>query len=110
MAVRGNIVIDQGADYEVNLDVKSINDIPANLSGFTSSAQMRKYYTSSRFYSFDTSVAESNGVVTLSMTANTTNDIPYGRYVYDCEMISPEGKKTRIIEGIVTVKPQVTKD
>jgi hypothetical protein len=110
MAVKGNLVIDQGTDYEVTVDVRNINNGIANLTGYTSYAQMRKHYTSSKYYEFDTSVEAANGTVILSMTAEQTNIIPHGRYVYDCEVVSPDGVRTRLVEGIVTVTPQATRN
>lgn len=110
MAVRGNLVIDQGTDYEVTIDVRTVNSGLANLEGYTSYAQMRKYYTSSKYYEFDTSVETANATVVLSMSANVTNIIPHGRYVYDCEVVSPDGIRTRLVEGIVTVTPQATRN
>lgn len=110
MAVRGNLVIDQGTDYEVTVDVRNVNNAIANLTGYTSFAQMRKHYTSSKFYEFDTQVLAANGTVVISMSWEQTNIIPSGRYVYDCEVVSPDNVRTRLVEGIVTVTPQATRN
>jgi hypothetical protein len=42
------------------------------------------------------------------MSSNTTNSITEGRYVYDCELTTSGGVKSRIVEGIVTINPGVT--
>lgn len=110
MAIKGNIVIDQGSDYELKVNVENINNVSANLVGYTATAQMRKYHTSSRYYTFNTEVDAANGIVTLAMTANTTTKITPGRYLYDCELKSEDGVVTRLIEGIVTITPQITKN
>ena len=34
--------------------------------------------------------------------------IPAGRWLYDVEITSPSGTKTRVVEGVVTVNPQIT--
>jgi hypothetical protein len=109
MAARANIVIDQGADFETTITVTDENNQPVNLDGYVGYAQMRKYYTSSVAYNFDVSIAAANGEVTLTMSANTSNTINAGRYVYDCELEAVNGKRSRIVEGIVTVTPQVTR-
>lgn len=109
MAIKGNIVIDQGSDYQVTVSVENSNNASVNLAGYSASAQMRKHYSSLTYYTFTTEVDNQLGAVVLSMSANTTNNIPAGRYVYDCEITSNEGIKTRLIEGIVTVSPQVTR-
>lgn len=107
MALKANITIDQGTDFSTSIDVTDDNGDPTDLSGFTGAAQMRKHYTSSNSFSF--SVAVANGSVTLSMNSATTANITAGRYVYDCELTSGSNVVTRIVEGIVTVTPQVTR-
>lgn len=109
MAIKANLIIDQGADYVTSLTVTDDDDTPINLTGYTGAAQMRKHYTSVTSYAFDISISALEGVVSLSMTANTTNSIPAGRYVYDCELTDTSGKRSRLVEGIVTVTPQVTR-
>lgn len=107
MALKANITIDQGTDFATSIDVTDDDGDPTDLSGFTGAAQMRKHYTSSNSFSFTVAVA--NGSVTLSMNSATTANIVAGRYVYDCELTSGSNVVTRIVEGIVTVTPQVTR-
>jgi hypothetical protein len=110
MAIKSNIVIDQGSDYEVTVNVKDANNVPVVLTGYTGAAQMRKHYTSLTSYSFGVTITALTGEVTLSMSSNTSNLISPGRYVYDCELTSTSNNtKLRIVEGIVTVTPQVTR-
>lgn len=109
MAIKGNIIIDQGSTFQTSINVTDDNDEVIDLSGYSAAAQMRKHYTSSNAYSFNTSISPSIGVVTLSMSSNTTNSIPAGRYVYDCELTDSNGLVTRLVEGIVTVTPGVTR-
>lgn len=109
MAIKSNIVIDQGSDYEVTVNVKDANNAPIDLTGYTGVAQMRKYYTSLTSYSFGVDVVPLTGEVVLSMDANTSSLISPGRYVYDCELESPSNRKLRIVQGIVTVTPQVSR-
>lgn len=108
MAEKFNFSIDQGATFSRAFTILDANNNPVDLSGRTANSQMRKSYTSSTYYQF-TSALEANGVITLSMSANTTEAIPAGRYVYDIETTSNTGVITRVLEGIVTVTPQVTK-
>ena len=110
MAIKANLSIDQGADFITTLNVTNDDGDPMNLTGYTGEAQMRKHYTSLTYYSFDVTIpTPPNGEVSLSLTANATNSIPAGRYVYDCELTSGAGKKSRLVEGIVTINPQVTR-
>ena len=50
-----------------------------------------------------------SGVVGLSMTAAQTAALDAERYVYDVEITQTStGIVTRVIEGIITVRPNVT--
>jgi hypothetical protein len=109
MAIKANIVIDQGSTFQTSINVTDENDEIVDLTGFSAAAQMRKHYTSSNSYAFSTSISPTLGVVTLSMTANTTSTIPPGRYMYDCELTDVNGAISRLVEGIVTVTPGVTR-
>jgi hypothetical protein len=107
MASKANLVIDQGSTYSVDVALRDENGDDLVTSGYTSRAQMRKHYTSSNSVSFTTAI--SNGNLTLSLSANQTSNIVSGRYVYDAEIIDSSGVVTRIVEGIVTVTPEVTR-
>ena len=109
MAIKANIVIDQGATYSTSIDVTDEDGAVVNLTGFTGAAQLRKHYTSTAQTAFTVSITANTGVVSLSLSANVTNNIAAGRYVYDCELTDNVGTVSRLIEGIVTVTPGVTR-
>lgn len=109
MATIANAFIDGGANYSNIITVASSTGAPLDLSGYTVKSQMRKSYSSSTAYNFTTSVYQAlQGKVRLEMTAEQTGAIPPGRYLYDVEITSPSGNKTRVVEGIVTVTPEIT--
>ena len=108
MAMKCNIDIDQGSDFEAVFDIKDDNNQYVDLTGYTGAAQMRKYYTSNTAYNFQVSI-DTVGIVTLSMNSANTVTISAGRYVYDCEVTSSSNVTSRILEGIVTVTPGVTR-
>jgi hypothetical protein len=109
MALKANIVIDQGTSFSTSIDVTDENGEIVNLAGFTGAAQLRKHYTSTAQTAFTVSITANTGVVALSLSANTTNNIAAGRYVYDCELTDTTGIVSRLVEGIVTVTPGVTR-
>lgn len=109
MAIKANIVIDQGTDYTAVVDVVDTSGATYDLEGYTVAAQMRKNYTSSAATTF---VAEHNGIggaITLSLTNTTTATLEPGRYLYDVEITSEGGVVTRVVEGIATVTPGMTR-
>lgn len=108
MATKLNLVIDQGADFTTSVNLNDTDGNPINLSTYTSRAQLRKHYTSSNAVNFSTS-GTSGGVLTLSLTADQTANIISGRYVYDVEVVDSSNVVSRIVEGVVTVTPNVTR-
>lgn len=105
MALKSNLVIDQGADYSTTIAMTG-----TNLTGYTVKSQVRKSYTSSDYFAFTTSHNGANGQITLAMSNTTTGSMEPGRYLYDVEISSPANKITRVAEGIVTVTPGITRD
>jgi len=110
MATKANLVIDQGTTFSVELDLTDETGDILSLEGFTANAQMRKWYTSSNATAFATLINASSGQITLSLTANQTGSLSAGRYVYDVELTQNSSNAiSRVVEGIVTVTPQVTR-
>ena len=110
MAIIANLYIDQGTDFSITVDVTDSAGEVLNLSGYTASAQIRKTYSSSTISAtFGTSIAEATGQVTLSLTDAQTTSLESGRYVYDLNIESSAGQKTRVIEGQAIVTPGVTR-
>ena len=104
-----NIVVDQGTTYSSTISVKQSDGTTAkDLTGYTSTAQLRKSYDSTTSTAFTIAQVDATGVITISLTATETAALKSGRYVYDVE--SASGSETlRVQEGILTVTPQVTK-
>ena len=51
----------------------------------------------------------SNGQLILSLTPAQTSNIVAGRYVYDTELVDAANSVIRLMEGIATVTPEVTR-
>lgn len=108
MAQKLNLIVDQGSTFSTSFTVNDDAGTPIDFTGYTGHAQMRKHYTSTNAISFQVS-ANSTGSVSLSLSSNVTNSLEAGRYVYDVELIAPANTTSRVVEGIVTVTPQVTR-
>ena len=50
-----------------------------------------------------------NGEITMTMTAANTANLTAGRMLYDLLITSPASIKTRVVEGIATILPSVTR-
>jgi hypothetical protein len=108
MASKANLTIDQGTTFTTTITITDDDGTALNLNGYTGAAQIRKHYTSSSSVSFVVSITAATGEVTLSLSADATGNLVAGRYVYDCELTN-SGTVSRVLEGIVTVTPQVTR-
>jgi hypothetical protein len=108
MATKVNLVIDQGTTFITAITFNDEAGSAINFSTYTGQAQMRKHFTSSNSTSFDVSLSNT-GVISLSLTANQTANLTAGRYVYDLEVTDQTNVISRLIEGIVTVTPNVTR-
>lgn len=110
MAIKANIVIDQGADFEAVIDVVDSEDNAYDLTNHTIASQMRKNYAAaSPAATFTCAHNGSGGQIILSLPKADTVDLEPGRYLYDVEMTSSADDTTRVIEGIVTVTPGMTR-
>jgi hypothetical protein len=71
---------------------------------------LRKSYYSTTANSFTATItSNANGEITLSMTAANTANLTPGRMLYDLLITAPDTTKTRVVEGIITILPSVTK-
>lgn len=108
MAQKLNLIVDQGSTFYTSFTVNDDAGDPIDFTGYTGHGQIRKHYTSSNSVSLGVE-SYANGTVALSLSSNATNSLEAGRYVYDVELIAPANTTSRVVEGIVTVTPQVTK-
>lgn len=109
MAIKANLVIDQGTDFSATIDVTDLNGNAFDLTNYTPAAQIRKSYASTTAYNFVTSDNGNLGQITLSLSNTTTSQLEPGRYRYDVEITSTAGDVSRVVEGIVTVTPGITR-
>jgi hypothetical protein len=110
MATVSNLFVDAGTDYSTIITVAATNGQALNLTGYSVASQMRKSYSSSTVYNFTTSLYDAaQGKVRLQLNNTQSSAIPAGRWLYDVEITSPSGTKTRVVEGIVTVTPEITR-
>lgn len=108
MAHKINIIMDQGSTFIATFKVVYPNNYGIDLTSYSANAWMKKSYTANTHYEFSVNTF-SNGVVALTMSANATANIDAGRYFYDLDVADYAGNISRLIEGIVTVTPEVTK-
>jgi len=105
-----NFILEQGATFNRILTLKE-NNSAMNLSGYSVASKMRSTHDSSTVVgTFTCTISNASaGEITMQMTASTTGAIEEGMYVYDVEITNSAGTVTRIMEGSITVNPEVTR-
>ena len=110
MATVSNIVIDQGTTFSLDINLTNDDGSAKDLTNYTVASQMRKSYEASAATNFTCVKVNASGKVTISLTATQTSAVKAGRYVYDVEITGTSPVETlRVIAGLVTVTPEVTK-
>ena len=112
MAAYVELIMDQGATFNniINLS-DDINNEAVNVSGFTVRSQMRRsYYSANATANITCTITNATqGEITMNLNANTTANIKAGRYLFDLEIVDTLGSVSRVLEGIITVTPGITK-
>jgi hypothetical protein len=105
-----NLLIYQGADFNIDFTVENDNGIPFNLTGYTVACKIKKHYTSSSSTTVTAAVLSpaTAGSIQLSLGNAVTATMKAGRYVYDVVITSTSGIKSRVLEGTVSVLEGVT--
>lgn len=112
MAAYVELYVDQGTTFNnvINLadDIQNAN---INISGYTVRSQLRRsYYSANASANITCTITNaSEGEITMSMSAGTTANIKPGRYLFDLETTDAAGTTSRILEGIITIAPRVTR-
>lgn len=116
MATEYNITLDQGTDYRLLLTMTDAQDAPINLTGFTFRGFVKTGYaakTASFQFNFEVLNQTNNpGKVYVVLPARTTSVINITSnttYVYDVEMTTRVGETSRLFEGRITLRPEVSK-
>ena len=111
MASQVELFCDQGTDFSITLDLSNDDGTAINVTNYVLTSSIRKsYYSSTVTANLTVTISDaSNGNITLSMNSATTSNIKAGRYLYDVKMRDAANVTSRVIEGIITVYPQITK-
>lgn len=112
MAAYVELNIDQGTTFNNIINITDdVTNTPINIAGYTVISQMRRSYYSANITANITCTLSNvaNGEIIMSMTAANTANIKPGRYVFDVKASDEYNVTSRILEGIITITPQVTR-
>lgn len=113
MAGRYDIDLDQGATFTRQITWKTGTPAAAvNITGYSARMDV-KSMTGALLMTLSTdngriSLGGAAGTVTLTISATHTNTMMHGIHVYDLEMTSGGGVVTRLLEGELRVRRQIT--
>ena len=111
-AAKLNLTIEQGTTFTKRLTWRDKNKRPVSLTGYTSRMQVRPTVTSAEVI-LELSTANNRitlatgGIIQIQLTPEETSAMKAG--VYDLELTDTSGRVTRLIEGKVSVSPEVTR-
>lgn len=110
MSTVSNLFVDQGSYFSRFVTAVTPAGTPYDLTGYTVASQMRKYSGSTTAYNISCTVVDPQaGKIKIKLDAASSEAIPAGRYLYDVEITDSTGEKLRVLEGVVTILPQMTR-
>lgn len=113
-----NFIIEAGATFTAVLTWEDPDENPIDITGYTAAMQIRPSMESEDVLADLTSspaagltLGGTAGTIAIRIEADVTDAMPVGRSVYDLELTSggDPAEVTRLVEGLVTVRRQVTR-
>jgi hypothetical protein len=118
IAGKFDLIIQQGATFDLEMTLKQENGNPINLTGYEARMQIRTRH-SAQTAMLEITTDEDGGItfpdpatgkIVIEIPAETTAELKAIKAaVYDLELIEPQGKVRRVVEGTVTITPEVTR-
>jgi hypothetical protein len=109
MAISVNHDMDQGSNFLFSVTAKGTTGMPLDLSsGYTAYSQMRRYPSSKNAVTLNASITGSTGNINVSLSATGTAAVKEGVWFYDVEL-AKDSNVTRLVQGMITVYPEVTR-
>lgn len=107
-----DIYIEKGAQFRRVLTVRNDDDTLLNFTGYTARLQVRGRAVADDLladWSDKLTLGGSAGTITLLLTDDETGALEWSRGVHALEIESGSGETTRLLEGSVTLSPEVTR-
>tara|TARA_R110000796_G_scaffold163631_3_gene280611 strand:+ start:10217 stop:10549 length:333 start_codon:yes stop_codon:yes gene_type:complete len=110
MSGKLDLTIEQGGTFSRTITIKNASNVVVDISADTFAGQVRKRHQSGDLQATMTFTITdgTNGEVTAVISATNTALMDTGEFVYDIEWTSGT-TVTRLLEGVATVTPEVTK-
>lgn len=112
-AMQYNLTVEQGIPFIQEFLVRKADNSLKDLSGYTARMQFRLSH-SSQVVELSATTENSKleivgSTVKIKLTEADTAALKYLKYVYDIELVDPLYVPMRLVEGTVTLRPEVTR-
>ena len=110
MGAYQDLFINQNETFSTDIVLQDVNGEAYNLLDYNAAATAkRSYYQANASFIFAVSSTDpTNGVLTLSLDANTTSNIVPTSYMFDVIIQDQYNTTARVLEGRIFVSPGVT--
>ena len=110
MGAYQDLFINQNETFSTDIVLQDTNGNAYNLLDYNAAASAkRSYYQANASFTFAVSSTDpTNGVLTLSLDANTTSNITPQSYVFDILIQDQYNTVAKVLEGRIFVAPGVT--
>lgn len=104
------LYIDQGTDFSENITISDENDVLVNIANYSfASAIVTVYANTNIAGSFICSTIDTaNGVMSISMNANTSLKMAAESYYWDLFSLNNVGKTIKEKEGTLIIRQSIT--
>lgn len=114
-ATKSDIAIEQGATFRLDISFVDSDGEAIDLTGYTARMQVRETYEATTVVLEATTangyiiVDGPNGIVSVRIPPSATEALAVAPGVYDVEVESSSGEVDRLVQGTVSVSPEVTR-
>lgn len=113
MATTWDFTIDQGATFKRTITVELNGDL-LDLTGYSARMQFRRGIPSSVVEfeltsNDDLTLGGAAGTIAMLIDAETTAAMSFNQWVYDLELVEPDGEVIRLLSGRATLSREVTR-
>ncbi len=106
-----NLLVEQGATFSRTVRLKQADGTPVDLTGWSGRGQIRRTVRDETVLaSFTVVIVDpSEGAFSIGLAAATTAGFDTRPAVYDIELVDGAGGVMRVLQGAITVSPEVTR-
>ena len=120
-ALKKDIYVEQGATFSLELVWRhapadpDAEGVPVDLTGASARMQFRRAQQSEVIVEATSSngmisLGDDSGTIEIELPGDTTSEFTVKKAKYDLEIEMPDGRIHRLLEGAVTISPNITQE